>query len=180
MVSTRGSYAVRISGLGEGNHDFSFELDQKFFASFEQAEIEKGNVLAKVVLEKKGGVLALHFSIDGEVEVICDRCLEPFMTKINSSQIIFIKTGESPGEIDDDVVIIGKDDHEIEVGHYMYEFIILALPYKRIHPTDNKGNSSCNQDMLERLNALRSKQSEQNDQTDPRWDALKGIIEKNN
>ena len=77
-------------------------------------------------------------------------------------------------------MIIGKDDHEIEVGQFMYEFIILALPVKRIHPTDSNGNSSCNPDMLEKLNAHRAKESDQKDQTDPRWDALKGIIEKNN
>ena len=52
-MSKRDSYAVRISGLGEGDHDFSFELDQKFFALFEQSEIENGNVQAEVILEKK-------------------------------------------------------------------------------------------------------------------------------
>jgi len=178
-VSKPGSYAVRISGLGEGNHDFSFELDQQFFASFEHPEIENGRVLAQVILEKKSGVLALHFSLDGEVEVLCDRCLEPFMTRISSSQVIYVKTGDSPGEIENDVVVIEKDDHEIEVGHFMFEFIILALPFKRIHPEDT-GDKSCNPDMLKRLNAHRSKESDENDQTDPRWDALKGIIEKNN
>ena len=178
-MSKRGSYAVRISGLGEGNHDFSFELDQQFFASFEHPEIENGRVLAQIILEKKSGVLALHFSLNGEVEVLCDRCLESFMTKISSSQVIFVKTGESHGEIEDDVVVIGKDDNEIEVGRFMFEFIILALPFKRIHPVGTEDNS-CNPDMLERLNAHRSKESDQNDQTDPRWDALKSIIEKNN
>jgi uncharacterized metal-binding protein YceD (DUF177 family) len=171
---------VRISGLGEGDHDFSFELDQQFFGSFEHPEIENGNVLAEVRLEKKSGAMALHFSIEGEVEVVCDRCLEPFMTGVKTSQVIFVRTGEVKEEIEDDVVIIGKDDHEIEVGQFMYEFIILALPVKRIHPDDGTANSSCNPDMLEKLNAHRAKESNQHDQTDPRWDVLKGIIEKNN
>ena len=94
-MSRREPYAVRISGLGEGDHDFSFELDQQFFASFEHPEIENGNVLALVILEKKAGVMALHFSLTGEVEVVCDRCLEPFMTGIRTSQVIFVKTGKS-------------------------------------------------------------------------------------
>ena len=143
-MSKRESYAVRISGLGEGDHDFSFELDHEFFASFEHSEIENGNVKAHVVLGKKHGVLALHISLSGEVEVICDHCLESFMTEINTSQEIFVKIGEIPGEIDDDVVIIRKDDHEIEVGQYMYEFILLALPFQRIHPPDRNGYSMCN------------------------------------
>ena len=179
-MSRREPYVVRITGLGEGNHDFSFELDQQFFASFENPEIENGNVLTLVRLEKKLGVMTLHFSLNGEVEVVCDRCLEPFMTGISSSQVIFVKTGETPEEIEDDVVIIEKGDHEIEVGHFMYEFIILALPFKRVHPTDGQRNSSCNPEMIEKLNAHRTKESDRNDQTDPRWDSLKGIIEKNN
>ncbi|MEN8228319.1 MAG: DUF177 domain-containing protein [Bacteroidota bacterium] len=179
-MNKRGSYAVRISGLGGGEHDFSFELDQQFFDSFEHSEIENGNVHAEVILEKKHGVMTLHFSLVGEVEVVCDRCLERFMTGIKTSQLIFVKIGEKPGEIEDDVVVIEKDDHEIEVGHTMYEFIILALPFKRIHPSDGEGNSMCNPEMLEKLDAHRNKETDKNDQTDPRWDALKGIIEKNN
>ena len=82
--------------------------------------------------------------------------------------------GDSPEEIDDDVIMIKKDDHEIEVGHYMYEFIILALPYKRIHPDDDRDLPTCNPEMLKKLEAHRIT-DEPTDQTDPRWDALKGI-----
>lgn len=178
-MSKRGSYAVRISGLGEGDHIFSFELDRQFFALFEQSDICNGKVLATVTLEKKPGVLALHFSLEGEVEVMCDRCLENFMTGVSSTQSIFVKVGEIHGEVDEDVLIIGKDEHEIDVGQYLYEFIVLALPYQRIHPDDANGNSLCNPEMLKKLDAHRVKEQKRNEKTDPRWDALKGIIEKN-
>ena len=65
-MSKRDLYAVRLSGLGEGDHDFSFELDHKFFASLEEPEIENGNVRAEVLLEKKVGLLALHFHLEGD------------------------------------------------------------------------------------------------------------------
>lgn len=179
IVKKRDSYAVRISGLGEGDHDFSFELDRQFFALFERAEIENGRILARVVLEKKHGVMALHFSLDGEVEVVCDRCLEPFYTGIKTSQDIFVRTGENPEEIGDDVVVIGKDDHEIEVGQFMFEFIVLALPFRKVHPEDGQGNSQCNPEMLARLNAHKTNEKDPQDHTDPRWDVLKGMIENN-
>ena len=178
-MSKRGSYAIRISGLGEGDHIFSFELDRQFFTLFEQSEICNGNVHATVILEKTPGVLSLHFRIEGEVEVICDRCLENFMTGVSCSHTIFVKTGETPGEVDEDVLIIGKDEHEIEVGQYLYEFIVLALPYQRIHPDDTNGTSLCNPEMLKKLDAHRAKEPDRNEMTDPRWDALRGIIEKN-
>jgi uncharacterized metal-binding protein YceD (DUF177 family) len=178
-VSKRGSYAVRISGLGDGDHDFLFDLDQQFFASFKHPEIESGKVEAKVVFEKKAGVLALHFSMKGQVEVICDRCLEPFMTPIESKQTIYVKWGDTAGEIEDDVLIVGRDAHEIEVGQYLYEFIVLALPYQRIHPADEDGNSACDPEMMKKLEAYKVIETAQGKKTDPRWDALKGIIENN-
>ena len=175
----RGSYAVRISGLGEGDHNFSFELNRQFFVLFEHSEISNGNVTAEVILEKKTGVFSLHFSLEGQVEVICDRCLENFMMDISTSQSVFVKMGENPGEIEDDVLIIGRDDHEIEVGQYMYEFILLALPYQKVHPDDSEGRSSCNPEMLKKLDAHKAKETDKEESNDPRWDVLKGIIEKN-
>ena len=88
-----------------------------------------------------------------------------------------MKLGESAGEIEDDVVIIGRDDHEIEVGQYLYEFIILALPYQRIHPDDDEEFHLQPGDVENWM--LTGYRGKINDQTDPRWDALKGIIEKN-
>ncbi len=178
-MSKRGSYAIRISGLVDGDHDFSFELDQQFFAIFENPEIEKGMVQAKVIFEKRTGILALHFNLSGEVEVICDRCLEPFMAPLDTEQTIFVKLGEVAGEVDDDVIIIARDEHEIEVAQYMYEFILLALPFQRIHPEDKDGNSSCDPSMLKKLEAHKANDLDQNSRSDPRWDALKGIIDKN-
>ena len=177
-MSRRGPYAVRISGLADGDHDFQFVLDQKFFATLEHPEIENGNVSARITLEKKPGVLSLCFKLTGEVEVVCDRCLEPFMTEIDTTQTIFVKEGDEPGEIEDNVVMIHKDDHEIEVGQFMYEYIVLALPLQRMHPDDEQGVPACDPDMIKHLDAHRGIK-DLKDQTDPRWDALKGIIEKN-
>jgi uncharacterized protein len=174
-VNKKGSYAVRISGLADGEHDFSFELDEKFFAALEYSEIEKGKLEAKVIMEKKPGMISLHFFIKGEVEVICDRCLDPFMTGIETSQSLIVKMGDTPGEIEEDVIMIHRDDHEIKVGQFMYEFIVLALPFKRIHP-EKDGIPGCDPAMISILEAHGSMQKEGT--LDPRWNALKGFIEK--
>jgi uncharacterized metal-binding protein YceD (DUF177 family) len=164
--------------LADGDHDFSFELDATFFASLEESLIETGSVLAAVVLEKKAGVLAMHFHLKGEVEVTCDRCLEAFMTGIETRQDIFVKTGETQEEIKDDVIMIHQDDHEIEVGQLLYEFIVLALPFRNIHPDTAGGEPGCDPEMIRRLEDHQGGQ-EQEDKTDPRWDALKGMMNNN-
>jgi uncharacterized metal-binding protein YceD (DUF177 family) len=111
----------------------------------------------------------------GEVEVQCDRCLETFLTPVESRQTIFVKLGENPGEIEDDVIMIHKDDHEVEVGQLMYEFILLSLPYRRIHPEDENGQPTCDPEMIRQLED-HAGSSDEDHGTDPRWDALKGII----
>jgi uncharacterized metal-binding protein YceD (DUF177 family) len=179
-VSKRGLYAVRISGIGEGDHHFSFELDQRFFASFNNPELQNGSVQGDVVLQKKQGFLSLHFTLTGEVELECDRCLDPFKAGISDSQAVFVKIGDTPGELEDNVIMIRKDEHEIEVGQLMYEYIVLSLPVQRVHPVDEKGHSACNPEMIKKLRALSVNEAQIEKQGDPRWDALKDIIEKNN
>ena len=179
-MSKKGTYAVRISGVGEGMHHFSFELDQQFFASFGNSDLKYGKIAAGVILEKTLSYMALHFDFEGEVELVCDRCLDPYMAAIRQHQTVFVKYGDIPGELEDDVIMIRKEDHEIEVGQLMYEYIVLSLPVQRIHPDDENGRSGCDPDMLEKLKALTAKELNLENQADPRWDALKGIIEKNN
>jgi uncharacterized protein len=178
-VNRRGTYAVRVSGVGEGFHRFSFELGEAFFASFDQQEVQNGKIRAEVILEKKLGFMALHFNLEGEVELICDRCLDPFLSQVQAVQTIYVKTGETPGEMEDDVIVIGKDAYEIEVGQLMYEYIVLSLPVHRIHPADSNGLSGCDPEMLKKLEAL-SPGEAQTEKGDPRWDALKGMIENKN
>jgi uncharacterized metal-binding protein YceD (DUF177 family) len=179
MVSKRGTYAIRISGLGEGEHHFSFELDQQFFASFDHPDVQNGTVRAEAVLEKKPGFMAIHFTMHGEVALECDRCLDCFSVAIQTTQTIFVKVGDTPGELEDDVIMIGKDEHEIEVGQIMYEYIILSLPVQRVHPEDVSGKSKCNPEMIKRLNDYSLTGTKSKEKADPRWDALKDIIEKN-
>lgn len=179
-MSKQGKYAVRISGVGEGVHHFSFELDQKFFASFDNPELTNGMVRAGVTLEKASTHICLHFTFDGEVELECDRCLDLFIAEINQHQTVFVKFGDHPEEMEDDVIMIQREDHEIEVGQLMYEFIVLSLPVQRVHHNDENGNSGCDPEMIDKLNALSAREPHEEEQGDPRWDALKGIIEKNN
>ena len=71
-------FTIPFSGLKEGKHLFDFSADQRFFAGFEESEIEKGSINIQVELEKRTTYLRLKFMIKGEVELICDRCLETY------------------------------------------------------------------------------------------------------
>lgn len=170
-------YTIPFSGLSEGKHDFNFNVDDRFFAEFEETEVEKGDVNVQVSLEKRTTHLVLNFEIEGEVQVVCDRCLEPYAQPVEGDSTIYVKFSEEEQEGDDEVIYLHPTEHQVEIGQLIYEFIVLNLPVRRIHPDDENGNSSCDAEMLQRLSEFDNPGDDGDDEpTDPRWNDLKKII----
>ena len=36
-------------------------------------------------------------------------------------------------EIDENVIVISREEHQIDISQYIEEFLILALPLKKVH-----------------------------------------------
>ena len=81
-------YSIPFRGLKEGKHQFHFDIDETFFDHFESSEINRGEVLARIDLEKHSQFLELHFYLSGTVHVKCDRCLEDFPLEIQQPDIL--------------------------------------------------------------------------------------------
>ncbi len=172
-------YEITFSGLKEGEHLFEFELDHKFFDNFKESEVHEGSLSARIILDKKPGFLKLDFHIEGEAEVKCDRCLEYFGIPIKYNDKVYVKFGVNSDETTDDMLVINENEHKLNIAQFLYEFILLSLPYRRVHPLNENGESSCNIEMLNRLKELsfRDNNSEKND---PRWNNLKDLLKDNN
>ena len=169
-------FTIPFSGLKEGKHLFDFSADQRFFAGFEESEIEKGSINIQVELEKRTTYLRLKFMIKGEVELICDRCLETYLQPIESSNLMLVKFSETETDDGDEVIYIHPGAHQVEVAKLIYEFIILSIPIRHVHPDDEDGNSLCDPEMLRKLDDYRAKNLPESDPIDPRWNDLKNII----
>jgi uncharacterized protein len=167
-------YVIPFSGLRDGNHTFNFVIDDKFFDEFEASEVKKGNLNARIDLVKNPRFLEMHFALDGEVEVMCDRCLDMFYLAVSYEDTLYFRFGEESYEQSENVIILSAKEHEVNTAQYLYEFVHLSLPYQRIHP-ENNGISGCNKSMIDKLNALKTEEKK----TDPRWDQLKEISDKN-
>lgn len=163
-------------GLKDGKHTFDFIVDEKFFDEFEYSEIKNGQFDVIVELEKNATFLALVFIASGSLEMKCDRCLEKFDLKINSHDKLIIKFGNEVYDsryIGEEVQIVSHNQSEINVSQYIYEFIHLQLPYKRMHPNDENGNPTCN---IEALNKPGEQKTQKDKTIDPRWDKLKDLL----
>jgi uncharacterized protein len=169
-------YTIPFSGLKEGKHLFEFTADYRFFAGFEQSEIEKGNLSVQIELEKRSTYMGLAFIIKGEVELICDRCLENYMQPLKSRNTLLVKFSEETIEEDAEIIYIHPTEHQIELAQLIYEFIVLSLPIRHVHPDDNDGNSLCDPSMLKKLDEYRAFVSGKDEPEDPRWNELRKII----
>lgn len=144
-------YNLAFKGLSIGEHEFSFDVDDSFFAAFPESEIHKGRAKVKIKLTKKAGMLTLDFNIAGEVEVVCDRCLDEFMMPFDYEGTLLIKFSEEPREDEADAMWLNPSEQQVNLAQYIYESIILSLPYQRVHPDRADGTSGCNPDMLKRF-----------------------------
>ncbi len=161
-------YQIPFAGLKEGSHDFHFEADDAFFNSFEYSEIRQGRVMVDVSMEKQSRMLIFDTRIKGQVVVPCDRCLGNLDYPVEGKERLFVKFGPEYMEESEEVMIIPEKESQFDLSPFIYEYIMLLLPYQRVHADENE----CDQEMIQKLND----HSESGD--DPRWDALKDLKNK--
>ncbi len=158
--------------MNEDSRCFDFEIGNDFFARFEGAEISEGELKVLVKANKGPAHIDLTILIDGAVNISCDRCLGIFPFPVNCRNSLLVKFGRKHDESDPDIIIVSEEENELNLMQYFYEYIILALPIQRIHPTDENGNNTCDPEMISRLNRHLKNN---NSGTDPRWDELRKI-----
>lgn len=176
MSSILNTYSVHFKGLKVGKHTFNFEVDNKFFEAFEEGEIKQGKVSVDVILNRQSLMLDFLISIEGQVEVTCDRCLEEFDLPVSYEGSLYVKFGESRSDEGEEIIILTNEDSEINLAHYIYESICLSIPIQRYHGM--KGTKSkCNKEMIKKLKSLLtdSPKKEESEEVNPRWNKLKDI-----
>ena len=171
-------YTIPFVGLATGHHQFEYEIDDSFFAKFENPVVHEADIHVDMDLHKTSESMTLLFRFKGEIGVTCDRCLEPFRMPVNNMQAILVKFGTpSPGD-EDDVVVIAHGEHEINIAQHLYDFISLMIPYRVVHPDHADGTPGCDPSFMERLSESDTPSEEASE--DPRWDSLKKLKFKDN
>lgn len=178
-------YSVSFAGLSLGVHDFEFQIAQPFFDLFEfEQDFELPELKLQLKLDKKNNFLELFFDLSGTIEVNCDLTNEPYREEIQGASEVIVKFGEEFDDSDDEVWVIPRGEHQINIAQMVYEMTILALPNKRIHPDVASGKS--HSEMLELLEQYGLQEDGETaidlneEENDPRWEALKKLKNNNN
>lgn len=185
--------------MRESYAEYKYVLNNDFFTDIEAPDIEKGNLNVSLSVEKAAGAFVLDFVIEGEVTVTCDRCLDEMQVPVYTEESMKVKLGPEYCD-DDEIVIIPENEGIINVAWNIYEFTMLSLPMKHVHK-----DGECNREMLDTLSPLLRTDAQDDDyeddefqndmdvedsedgadsseterETDPRWDALKKILNNN-
>jgi uncharacterized protein len=172
-MSENSLYIISFTGLGLGEHEFKYNINNTFFQEFEFSEVQQGNIDVVVKVNKQSTMLIVTIDLNGFVVEVCDRCGEDFNMVFESSRQLIVRLGGTELVEEDDIIYLPAAEHEIDLKQHIYESIILGLPLKRIHPDDAKGKSTCDPEVLKKLKELSV--GEENEGIDPRWAALKNI-----
>lgn len=179
-------YNIIFKSLEIGNHTFEYELDNNFFKSLEDAEIEEGTLSAVVTVLKNEKNAELNIQIEGTVQIPCDRCLDEMTQEIEVDEDLLVQFTNA-GEETENTLFIPENEGVLNIAWHLYEFIVLAIPIMHTHP-----DGECNEAMMDKYNqyVVRHIDEDQDDcetddvtnesdRTDPRWDALKNISNNN-
>lgn len=169
-------YTIPFKGLNDGKHEYDFTIDQEFFEHFQNEDAYQADASVKVTLEKKSLVMTLTIELDGKMNVACDRCLEQFDMKVSGESSVYVKFGEENEELAENVIVISESVNELETAYYIYELFSLSLPLSFVHPEDEDGDSTCNEEMIQKLNDHTVKDVQD---IDPRWNDLRKLIDNN-
>jgi uncharacterized metal-binding protein YceD (DUF177 family) len=176
LMSSRREFDIAFVGLKPGIHEFEYSVTDKFFENYQQAEVRNSRAHVKLSLDKKNGFMLLKFEIGGTVEVNCDRCGSTALpwTLFDEFNIV-VKLVENPEEMngqeeDPDVYYISRGESHLHVADWIYEFIVLSMPMRRMCAEEEAGKQPyCNQEALE---MLRKMETEETQTDNPIWKGL--------
>ncbi len=171
---------IQFNGLKSGKYEFNYALDGSFFEGFENEDLKDGSVDFAVDLKKKERLLMIKFVWNGTIKSICDRCLGELDIPVGGEQTICVKFSDTEISEDENMVYLPEDAYQIDLAQWMYELVAVSIPMQRVH-----SEGKCDPEMLKFIAEEADEQEVESSnvvrkdgEIDPRWNALKQLIEK--
>ena len=173
MKKSSNPYLIQFAGLKNGEHKFDYVIDDAFFKDKQYSEVQNAHIFTHVTLTKEINFLVFDIKMEGTINVMCDRCGDPFDFPVWGERKLVVSLTNDKFEDGDDIVSLSLDASEIDISQTLYEYVNLLLPQRRIHPAKEDGTDGCNANALKILNKLSIKEEET--KIDPRWEALQAL-----
>jgi len=166
-MGNRREFEIAFVGLKPGIHEYKYEVDNKFFANYSQADFNNCQASVRCTLEKNTSFMMLKFEIGGSVDVICDRCGNTLNMDLWDEFNMVIKQVENPDEMnededDPDIFYISRTESHLHLADWIYEFVSLSIPNQRMCDEQEMGGPQCNKEILAMLKKMGSPVIENN------------------
>ena len=147
-------YTIAFKGLKPGSYEYRFLIGGELFRAYESPEISDGRCTAQIRMERAESQLTFDVQIDGEAVVACDRCLADCAVPVSFSGRLLVRFSDEPaGEYDGEVLWLHPSEEEVDLTQYLYESVVLSLPYRRVHP-----EGACDPEMLKHFRIVTSEE----------------------
>ncbi len=181
-MGNRREFEIAFVGLKPGIHEYNYEVDEKFFANYQQTDFSHCQANIKLKLEKNTSFMMLKFEVGGSVNVVCDRCGNTLPMDLWDEFNMVVKQVENPDEMNDneedpDIFYISRNESHIHVADWIYEFVSLSIPMQRMCDEQEIGGPLCNKEILAMLKKMGSGVIENNH---PLQKGLEKFKKKNN
>ena len=173
----KNQFDINLLSIKKDTELFDFQIDKKFFENFDQDIVKKGNLEVHLKVTKTDLMITMNFQITGKINLVCDKSLKEFEENIDSSSVIYFKYGKENIELDINLFQIEQNTITINVASHILEFILLEVPFRKIHP-DLRDEDETEEDG-KLLYQTDIDQDEEED-SDPRWKDLEKLKNKFN
>ena len=135
--------------MRKDHYQFDYQIDKSFFDAIEAPLYTNGNVVVRVNMEKGVGMITLDFEVLGTVQTECDRCLADIQMPIKDKQRLYIKYSEEEKDsADDEIAYIHPETPSLDLSHYIYEYICIAVPFIKTYDCKAEPTPPCDPSML--------------------------------
>lgn len=184
-------FKLPLKSLSVGTHEFEYRLGKQFFVNMESADIHGADLVVHLTVNYNGDFYTLDFNIQGEITLICDRCLDDLQFPVDTNYHIVVKYGDDYNDDSDEVLELPESDTTLNVAYMIYDTVVLTIPMKHVHPL-----GKCNRQMSALLKKHRATAGDEDAElenglideidnieeeesreaaSDPRWDALRKL-----
>lgn len=128
---------IKISNLSEGTHH------SRFSESVNSIGLEspfEGNVEVEVELKKTHNQIILDSTVFGNAVFECDRCTASFKKLLRADyRFVYLQGIEPVDSKSDNLAYLAPETDVINISNDVRDFLILAVPMKKLCSEDCKG-----------------------------------------
>jgi uncharacterized metal-binding protein YceD (DUF177 family) len=158
MSSDKNNFAIAYIGLKKEVHHFEYQLDASFFTNAENLGIQSADIHIAISLDKRIEPFIIDVLINGSITTECDKCASLVAIPVIGNHTLYVKFsgGDSIHDsLDDDILIIHREEPEIDLSPFLHDYVHLSLPVSKVC-VDPGNTDYCDKEVVRILEQMKN------------------------